>query len=261
MSKIQFAVLLLFGLIFFACGENTSSDNASKSEENNVDLPPSELGFYETYTLGEYLAYYDDVRIVLDSILSEGNEEQDASTAGAAVDLTLFSNRSLADLIVDVPDQQNQAILLFAMVENRIAIDSVLQVARSKKLLPEELDFMWSAAPIDFLANGKAYGLYIIRIPSGGEAIITNADLKDVSIGMNDTEVTLNVSMTKAGTDKWSLMTQKNKGKQIAMVIDNLVYSAPIVMDAISVGNTMISGNFTIEEAKELKDRLKQTIE
>ena len=69
-------------------------------------------------------------------------------------------------------------------------------------------------------------------------------------------EITINLSMTDAGADVWSRMTSENVGRIIAITINDVVYSAPVVRTAITGGNTQISGNFTFDEANELVELL-----
>jgi SecD/SecF fusion protein len=63
--------------------------------------------------------------------------------------------------------------------------------------------------------------------------------------------------MKSDATRIWAKMTTKNIGKPIAIVLDNMVYSAPNVNDAITTGSTSISGNYTIKTAQDLVDILK----
>jgi preprotein translocase subunit SecD/SecD/SecF fusion protein len=84
----------------------------------------------------------------------------------------------------------------------------------------------------------------------GGDVIRTaNAGQ---SSGVNAGQITVNLTMNEAGAKAWSDYTTTHKGQQVAIVLDREVQSAPVVQDAIVTGDTEISGNFTVEEAKYL---------
>lgn len=67
----------------------------------------------------------------------------------------------------------------------------------------------------------------------------------------------VNMEMTSTGAKAWAKMTGENVGKPIAIVLDNLVYSAPHVNGVIDGGTSQISGGFTVEEAEDLANMLK----
>ena len=67
----------------------------------------------------------------------------------------------------------------------------------------------------------------------------------------------VNMTMTSTGAKAWAKMTGENVGKPIAIVLDNLVYSAPNVNGIIEGGTSQISGGFTVEEAEDLANMLK----
>ena len=64
------------------------------------------------------------------------------------------------------------------------------------------------------------------------------------------------MEMTSIGSKAWARLTGKNVGRPVAISLDNIVYSAPNVIDAITGGSTEISGSFTVQEAQDLADLL-----
>jgi SecD/SecF fusion protein len=72
----------------------------------------------------------------------------------------------------------------------------------------------------------------------------------------NSNSIIVAVQMNADGTDLWAAMTRKNIRRAIAIVVDHTVYSAPVVMSEIIDGNCWISGNFTIEEARDFANML-----
>jgi preprotein translocase subunit SecD len=80
------------------------------------------------------------------------------------------------------------------------------------------------------------------------------------AIGIDPTygTITVDVTMSVDGADKWGQMTTENAGKFVAITMDDLVYSAPRVNEPILGGNTQISGNFTKEDAEDLSGSVKR---
>jgi SecD/SecF fusion protein len=135
-------------------------------------------------------------------------------------------------------------------------VDELLRRADILELFPDDLKFMWSAEPekLDDKAKEKSYRLYACKIPESGKADVGGKDILKASTGFDSQngDITVDLQMTSEGADKWSKMTAENVGKFIAITMDDVVYSAPRVNQAINGGNTQISGNFSVEEAKDL---------
>jgi SecD/SecF fusion protein len=113
----------------------------------------------------------------------------------------------------------------------------------------------------DMKDNKKAdfVALYAIKTkgrdkaPLEGEAVVEARDDFDPTTG----QPTVSMRMNSVGARVWGDLTGANKGRSIAIVLDNIVYSAPRVNDRIDGGNSSISGSFTAEEAKDLSSILK----
>lgn len=164
--------------------------------------------------------------------------------------------KSLEDLVKGY----NEFTVGYATVSDRAAVDAFLEREDIMSVFPEDLKFMWSAEPELLDADGKilAYTLYGIKIPESGKALVGGTDIDKASTGFNneDATVTVNLTMTPDGSDRWSQMTSENVGRLVAITMDGVVYSAPRVNSAINGGSTEISGNFTIEEANALSGLL-----
>lgn len=140
-------------------------------------------------------------------------------------------------------------------------VNKYLRIAKSKNVFPAKLKFMWSAKEVEQRdENGRVVGgyfeLYAIKqTDSKGKAalsgdIITDArkDYNQQSGGMP----LISMSMNSEAAQKWKIITGANKGKCVAVVMDNMVYSAPRVNGEISGGQSQITGNFTDAEADAL---------
>jgi SecD/SecF fusion protein len=162
------------------------------------------------------------------------------------------SQKGLADYVKPAGDYA----MGYVASENKTAVDEILRRDDIMNLFPEDLKFMWSADVEDVAANSKekAYVLYAIRVPENGKARVGGKDVKSASTGYDDQSgaITVDLSMTEEGADKWAEMTGDNVQRIVAITMDDVVYSAPRVQNAITQGNTQISGSFTIDEAKDL---------
>ena len=103
------------------------------------------------------------------------------------------------------------------------------------------------------LSGNSATGTKLV--PGTYKPFMTGEVIKSASVGQNSTTAKIEVSLTMnaKGTKTWADYTTKNVGKQVAIVLDGVVKSAPVVNEPITGGQTAISGSFTAEEAKNLK--------
>lgn len=131
-----------------------------------------------------------------------------------------------------------------------------MDVVASK--LPANLVFMYGNVEDN---TGKTLkdrlALYAIRTLDNGMAKLEGEHVSKSSQQFDQKgRPSISMTMDAEGTRIWAKMTAENKSKPIAIVLDNFVYSAPNVIDAITGGTSEISGNFTITEAQDLADIL-----
>lgn len=144
----------------------------------------------------------------------------------------------------------------YAISDDKGAVDALLDRADIRSVFPDDLKFMWSAdlETVNSETKETGYILYAIRVPENGKARVGGKDIKNASTGYDSEngKVTVDLEMTDEGGDKWAQMTTDNIQRIVAITMDNVVYSAPNVNEAITQGRTQISGSFTIQEAKDL---------
>lgn len=145
--------------------------------------------------------------------------------------------------------------------ENKTAVQKILDRKDVVAIFAAaELEFMWSADLEKVSQDGKQMGyvLYPIRVPADGKARVGGKDIKMASRGYDtqNGKITVDLTMTSDGADKWGAMTEENTGRCVAITMDNVVFSAPRVNEAIRNGSTQISGSFSIEEANDLSGLL-----
>jgi SecD/SecF fusion protein len=115
---------------------------------------------------------------------------------------------------------------------------------------------MWSYKPEDkSLTGGEGYfTLYAIKVPGKRDISINGKHITDATVSQDRASgmVNIDITMTEKGSELWAEMTSNNVERCIAMALNGRVISAPRVMDAITGGQTQISGPFSVQEAEEL---------
>ncbi|MEE1098235.1 MAG: protein translocase subunit SecDF, partial [Bacteroidales bacterium] len=141
-----------------------------------------------------------------------------------------------------------------ATAANRTEIDRMLALA--SKILPQDVMFLWGAKPID---KTNEYELYVLQHTNKAKTALLDGDvISDAKSDFNQVgQPVVSMVMKDEAARKWAKITGSNVGKSIAIVLDDVVYSAPNVNDEITGGRSEISGNFTVEEAKDLANILK----
>ncbi len=140
-------------------------------------------------------------------------------------------------------------------------VNSYLENPAVKSNLPGDVRLLYGMP--EKTADGKVRDylpLYAIKtIPGTGKAKLGGASIIDANQDFNPitNQVTVNMTMDKQGEKTWAKMTGDNIGRAIAIVLDDIVYSAPNVNDKIEGGSSQISGGFTVQEGQDLSSILK----
>ncbi|MBR5748921.1 MAG: protein translocase subunit SecDF, partial [Prevotella sp.] len=160
------------------------------------------------------------------------------------------------------PTQGNAlAVVGYANARDTAEINKIIYSDLARQIFPAELKLRWGAKPEDFggqNTKGDIFELYALKItePSGRAPlegdVITNG--KDDFDQMGHPCVSM--QMNSDGARRWSQITKQNIGKAVAIVLDDAVYSAPRILTQIDGGNSQITGNFTIEDTKDLANTL-----
>lgn len=137
---------------------------------------------------------------------------------------------------------------------NRDDVDSLLR--KAAKVLPQDVSFLWGAKTYD---KTNMYGLYVIQHTNKGRVPLLYGDvISDARQDFNQQgSPVVSMVMKDEAARKWGKITGANIGKSIAIVLDGVVYSAPVVNSEITGGRSEISGNFALDEAKDLANILK----
>lgn len=153
----------------------------------------------------------------------------------------------------------NSPVLGYAKAKDTSKIDDVLYAQAAKDLM-DNIKFVWGSAPLKSSNKDTLYyKLFALKVPDNGKARVGGTDIVNarVSFDPNTAERGVSVEMNDHGSEEWGQMTTENVGNFIAITMDNKVFSAPVINGPITGGNTLISGNFTVNEAQALTNLLK----
>lgn len=209
-----------------------------------------------------------------DTLKSAGGDSTKA-TAQTETDTNAVANDSATLAKKDsVPVQEGVSSFFSKMVRvpgipdmvfeasDTVAINKIINDEGVKSLLPNNLKFIWDVKAMQKDKNdnsGKSYyQLYAIKKSKGGKAPLGGEVVSNARQGFDERgRPDISMSMNSEGSRGWKKLTGANINRRIAIVLDNFVYSAPVVQDEIGGGQSSITGNFTVEEAKDLANILK----
>ena len=136
-------------------------------------------------------------------------------------------------------------------------VNAMLNSQIAKAVLPRDARFYWTVKAID--EAGSYYQLVALKAQRDGRASLEGDVITDARADFSQLSAYANVSMSMnaEGAKTWQRLTKDNIGKSVAIVLDGYVYSFPTVQSEIAGGNSQITGNFTVEEAKDLANTLK----
>ncbi len=156
------------------------------------------------------------------------------------------------------PDYAGGAVVGAVAASDIAQVEAYLAMPAVRDLLPADIRFKWAIKGSDYV-DGR-YFLYAIRAErADGKAPLDGGVVVDAREMYSDQGATAEVSMAMnaEGVKEWARLTGDNVGKCVAIVLDGYVYSAPVIRTKIDGGNTSITGDFTIQEAKDLANVLK----
>ncbi len=148
---------------------------------------------------------------------------------------------------------------LIYSVRDTAQINRIIQRQDVQEMLPANLNFMWAVKA--FQPEGSSAGLlelYAVQRERGGRAALEGDVVTDARQDFDDRgAAAVSMTMNAEGARAWKRLTGNSIGQRIAIVLDDYVYSAPVVQSEIGGGTSSITGNFSIEEAQDLANILK----
>ena len=232
------------------------------------------LEFWETYSYGEIELYLQEANAALAEILAAEDDaankvapaesgdvleaelqQAEAEEAAAANDKhnPLFS-------VLQPAGMKDNACIGFAHYSDTALVNKYFAMEQVKGVFPPEFRAMWTVKPSQYFGDGNVFELVAIKVAtSDGKAKIDGDEVTDARVQYGNTggNPEVSMSMNAEGANIWARLTKENIGKQVAIVLDGMVYSYPTVQSEIAGGSSQITGNFTLEEAEDLANVLK----
>ena len=241
------------------------------------------LEFWTTYYYEEIEPYLNDANTVLAQMLAteeipaepaEGaevaeekasdlvSEELQANTEDTEA-LDNYRKQNPLFAVLQPSGYRGNACLGFAQAADTAIVNRYLSMPQVREVFPAEFRAMWSVQPSDRVSGGNVYELVAIKAATrDGKAPLDGGSVTDARVsydgqGVNQGSPTVSMTMNAEGANVWARLTKDNINRQIAIVLDGMVYSYPNVQNEITGGNSQITGNFTVEEATDLTNVLK----
>ena len=141
----------------------------------------------------------------------------------------------------------------YTLKKDTATLNAYLALPEVKSKFPANLVFMYGKVESEDPKTKDVLPLYAIKTLDNGTAELEGDHVANAAQDFDERgKVAIKMNMDKLGTSIWGKMTTRNIGKPIAIVLDNIVYSAPNVNDAITTGNSQISGNYSLKTAQDL---------
>ena len=247
------------------------------------------LEFWETYTAKEVLPVMESVDGRIRSVLASSSAVTDTTTtvteevvaevapakvisATDSIKATLKGDKQEASnnmeqikkehpllAILQLNTSGQGPIIGYANHKDTAEINRYLSMKEVMAELPKDLRLKWGVAAADFAPKGQIFELYAIKSTErNGKAPLEGDVVTDAKDDYDQHgKPSVSMSMNSDGARRWAQLTKQNIGRSIAIVLDNYVYSAPNVSTEITGGNSIITGNFTPEQSKDLANVLK----
>ncbi|HEY4287354.1 MAG TPA: protein translocase subunit SecDF [Puia sp.] len=243
------------GIISVELAGATDPDRVRKYLQSTANLQ-----FWEVYNVGELFAPLQNADKALQNYLNgvktdttAGTNDSTAATAKKDTGALAANQNPLFRVMPPIQPQQDPktgqpqyaSAIARAMLKDTGTINTYLSMPIVRNNFPQDLKFLWGkqftdddGKPLPFLE------LYAVRtIPGSEKARIEGESIENASqdFDPNTSEVIVEMSMNKQGAKAWADMTTKNTGKPIAIVLDDIVYSAPFVNEPITGGQSRIT--------------------
>ncbi len=225
------------------------------------------LQFWEVYNISELAGPLQTVDKAVSDYLS-GISATDTTKRDAADSIKLAANQNAFFKVINPIDGQQDprtGKTVYSAPIGSIALKdtgvfaSYMALDAVKNNLPSDVKFLMGVEEKAAKGGLRYYPLYAIKtIPGSDKAKLEGEGVEESSQSFDERgQPSIKMNMTNVGAKTWARLTADNTNRPIAIVLDDVVYSAPNVNGPIEGGSSEISGNFTTEEAQDLANILK----
>lgn len=233
----------------------------------------AKLEFCEVYTLddispalnslGAYLTQLDLEK----KIAEKGATKKDTSKTGGDLASQLAKGAKTDSTATDTTANQTGLASLFVPIsqgqlgvyaKDTARANEILRRPEVKSMFPSDVTILWDRKGIETTdKRNEIVGIYFIK-KSNNQAPLEGDVIVDAGNDYDDRgRPEVNMRMNAEGARKWKNLTAANIGRPVAIILDDFVYTAPNVQNEIPNGNSSITGNFTVEETKDMANVLK----
>ncbi|MDA0314143.1 MAG: protein translocase subunit SecDF [Bacteroidetes bacterium] len=236
----------------------------------------AKLQFWEVLELNEYGGSIEEVNQAWVADQKNGADAADSTVTDSTATDSLSVEDSLRNVLekqleqIDPLNNANASIsplitlrkvdygLVYDVLDTTI-VNRILKNERYKSFLPKDLRLLWGVKPTKAEDGTEVLELYAIKLRKGSDQAPLEGDVvTDARQTLDQTsQPAVSMQMNADGARKWRNLTAENVGRRIAVVLDDYVYTAPMVNGEIPNGQSEISGNFTLLEAQDLANILK----
>lgn len=234
-----------------------NSINNKLVEENKLKMSQIDSGISDSLNQSES---EED----LASLLLEGEQAQPSDTsaenlaAQIAGDSTAIDSLQNATASLLLTLRKPPYYNLFYDVKDTSRINRILKRPDIQALIPNNMKFFWKNKPMEGEGGNEVLELFAVKVRRGGLPPLTGEVITDARPDFDQTgSPSVSMQMDATGAKVWRRLTAENLNRRIAIVLDGYVYSAPNVVTEIPNGSSQITGNFTLEESKDLANILK----
>ena len=241
------------------------------------------LEFWETYNSNEIVpllaqlnqkyaaveSMTDTTAVAAEVVADTTKAEGIAAALGAKMDSANVAAQAAQDEIIKKQNPlfsifqpvqgQSLSVVGYAMARDTADVNKVIYSDIARQVIPSDCRMLWSAKASEFSTGGDVFELHAIKVTdASGRAPLEGDVVTNARDDFNQTTGApcVSMQMNSDGARRWAQLTKMNINKAIAIVLDDAVYSAPRVNGEIAGGSSEISGNFTIEETKDLANTL-----
>lgn len=232
---------------------------------DNADIAPylqeADAALAATVEPDSALVAEADVKEAVSDSSSVLSDEVNASASDAKA-LAEYRKAHPLFAVLQPSGFRSGACIGFANGSDTAKVNRLLNMPEVKGIFPPEFRPVWSVKPSSYVKGGNIFELVAIKVATrDGKAPLDGGAVTDARVsyngqGVNKGNPSVSMTMNAEGASIWARLTKDNIGHQIAIVLDDLVYSYPNVNSAITGGSSEITGNFDVEEATDLANVL-----
>ena len=182
------------------------------------------------------------------------------TTEGNAQDLEKYKEEYPLFYVLNPAQNGNGPVLGYATGADTAKVNAMFATRQVREIMPSNLRLSWSVKPVNPEAKQPLFALIALKVSSrDGRAPLEGDVVTDASMtyAQYSSYAAVSMKMNAEGAKTWARLTKENIGREIAIVLDGYTYSYPTVYTEITGGSSEITGQFSVEEAKDLANVLK----